>query len=298
MTVLNLGYVILSSPDLPAWRKFGFEAIGAMNASMDDGAVAMKIDEHPFRILVERGDPEQLTAMGWEMASQQAVAVMRDRLLAAGMEVREGSPTEAARRCVTGFISATDPAGNPLEFYHGRTGVGGAFNSPAGVAVFVTGEMGLGHVVVPGVNDMEETRDFYCKVVGLAQSDDLTITLPDERMPQIRIHFLHAENPRHHSLALGSLPSPTGVIHLMLEMRDFDDVGRCLDRVLAGGWKLMASLGRHCNDNMLSFYVVGPGGITFEIGCEGLQLDWDEFEPTVSTVPDHWGHAYQIAPQT
>lgn len=294
MTVLNLGYVILSSQDLAAWRAFGAETIGAM-ASTDASAVRLKIDEHPFRILVEQGDQSRLTAMGWEMSSEEAVTTMRDRLAAAGIGVSAGSAEEAAKRCVTGFIAAADPAGNPLEFYYGRTGVGAAFESPAGVAGFVTGEMGLGHVVVPALGNLNEARDFYRDVIGLGQSDDLTITLPHEA-PPIRVHFLHADSPRHHSLALGSLPSPTGIIHLMLEMRDLDDVGRCLDRVLAGGWKLMASLGRHCNDNMLSFYVVGPGGVAVEIGCEGLQLDWDQFEPTTSTVPDHWGHAYQMAP--
>ena len=55
----------------------------------------------------------------------------------------------------------------------------------------------------------------------------------------------------------------------------------------------MATLGRHCNDNMFSFYVDGPGDVPMEIGCDGLQVDWSDFEPTVSTVPDHWGHAYQ-----
>lgn len=295
MRVLNLGYAILSSADLPAWRKCGVETIGAMDASIDTDAVALKIDEHPFRILIEQGEEDRLTAIGWEMRSQEAVIAMRDKLTAAGLMVRDGTSKEAARRRVTGFIATTDPAGNPIEFYYSRTGVGGKFISSAGVTGFVTGDMGLGHIVVPAPSNMEETCDFYKEVIGLAQSDDLTITLPDERMPQIRVYFLHADNPRHHSLALGSLPSPTGIIHLMLEMRDLDDVGRCLDRVQVAGWKLMASLGRHCNDNMLSFYVIGPAGVPIEIGCEGLQLDWNEFEPTVSTVPDFWGHAYQIA---
>ena len=44
---------------------------------------------------------------------------------------------------------------------------------------------------------------------------------------------------------------------------------------------------------MLSFYAVGPGGIAVEYGCDGLQLDWETFEPTTSTVADIWGHEYQ-----
>ena len=74
-----------------------------------------------------------------------------------------------------------------------------------------------------------------------------------------------------------------------------DEVGACLDRVTNAGYPLLSSLGRHCNDNMLSFYVFGPGGIAVEYGYDGLQFDnWDEFTPTVSTEGDFWGHAYQM----
>ena len=56
----------------------------------------------------------------------------------------------------------------------------------------------------------------------------------------------------------------------------------------------MSTLGRHCNDNMLSFYVFGPGGIAVEYGCEGKTFDWDSFTPTESTVGDFWGHQYVL----
>jgi len=83
-------------------------------------------------------------------------------------------------------------------------------------------------------------------------------------------------------------------VHLILEVPDIDHVGACLDRVQKAGYPLMSTLGRHCNDNMLSFYVVGPGGIAVEYGCEGRQIDWQNFEPTVSTVGDFWGHDYIV----
>ena len=152
----------------------------------------------------------------------------------------------------------------------------------------------MGRIVVSAAEAFEETHDFYTGLLGLGDSDDLTLPPPAEGAPSIRVRFLHASNPRHHSLALFNLPVPSGVVHIMLEMRTIDDVGRAYDRVLAGGWALMAFLGRHCNDNMFSFYVIGPGGVPIEVGCEGRQVDWKDFEPTVSVVPDHWGHAYQL----
>jgi 3,4-dihydroxy-9,10-secoandrosta-1,3,5(10)-triene-9,17-dione 4,5-dioxygenase len=139
---------------------------------------------------------------------------------------------------------------------------------------------------------MDETRAFYQQTLGLADSDDLRLPPPAEGAPDQRILFLHADNPRHHSLGLYNFPVPTGIIHMIFEMPEIDDVGLCLDRVNAAGLPLLGTLGRHCNDQMLSFYVFGPGGIGVEIGCGGLQVDWQNFTPTVSTVGDVWGHVY------
>lgn len=294
MTLSSLGYVMISATDLPAWRRFGTEIIGAMDTAATPDTVALKIDEHPFRLLIEAGDTDQLATIGWEMASRAAWEDLRERLSSEGMTVHSGTADGAARRRVTDFFSSRDPAGNAIEFYFGRTDCGDTFASPAGVSGFVTDGMGLGHIVVSAANAFDATHEFYTSVLGLGDSDDLTMTPPAEGAPEMRVRFMHADNPRHHSLALFNLPVPTGIVHIMLEMRQLDDVGRCYDRAQAGGWSLMATLGRHCNDNMLSFYVNGPANVPLEIGCEGLQLDWSSFEPTVSTVPDFWGHAYQF----
>src|SRR5262245_62207279 len=48
-----------------------------------------------------------------------------------------------------------------------------------------------------------------------------------------------------------------------------DDVGLCLDRALRRKVHMSATLGRHVNDLMLSFYMKTPGGFDVEFGCEG-----------------------------
>lgn len=293
MSISSLGYLMFSAADPAQWRSFGTDVLGAMEAPGSDNGVRLKVDEHPFRLLVEPGGADRLTGMGWELASRKDYEALIAKLEALGLSLRRGDEAGAAKRCVSDYFTTEDPSGNPLEFYYERSGCGGAFTSPIGVSGFVTGEMGLGHVVVPAANALDETHEFYRSVLGFGDSDDLTITPPAEGIPPMRVLFMHADNPRHHSLALFNLPSPTGVAHLMFEMKNIDEVGRCLDRVQSRKMNLMASLGRHCNDNMLSFYVIGPGGVAMEIGCDGLQLDWSDFTPTVSTVPDHWGHAYQ-----
>ena len=72
-----------------------------------------------------------------------------------------------------------------------------------------------------------------------------------------------------------------------------DEVGYCLDRVLARDIPVTSTLGRHTNDRMLSFYMATPGGFALEYGCDGLQMDWEGYTPTVSTRPSLWGHEFQ-----
>ena len=76
-------------------------------------------------------------------------------------------------------------------------------------------------------------------------------------------------------------------------LTDVDEVGYCLDRVNAAGIPVVSTLGRHTNDRMLSFYMATPGGFALEFGCEGLQMDWEGYTPTVSTLPSLWGHKFQ-----
>ena len=71
------------------------------------------------------------------------------------------------------------------------------------------------------------------------------------------------------------LPMPTlsGIVHLMVEVENSDDVGLYLDRALRRKVPMSATLSRHVNDLMLSFYMKTPGGFDVEFGCEGRQVD-------------------------
>ena len=77
-------------------------------------------------------------------------------------------------------------------------------------------------------------------------------------------------NPRHHSLAFLPMPNPAKCVHIMLEVDELDHVGRALERVRKHQAPLSATLGRHMNDEMISFYVRSPGGFDVEFGTDGL----------------------------
>ncbi len=295
MTVAAIGYLRIQATDLAAWMDFGTGVLGLMEAPREDpaGARFLRMDDHPFRFMVEPGDGDLLLATGLEYRTAADWQAACDALQGAGQAVALGSAEEAERRCVSAFASVSDPSGNTIELYHGRKLDYVPLNSPVGVKRFITGDastgdMGFGHAVIPAP-ETEATIAFYTELIGLAISDDLYPPIPGSR-----VVFMHADNPRQHSLALYNQPHPAGVVHIMVEVDSLDEVGLALDRVKQAELPLLATLGRHVNDNMCSFYVLAPGGIAVEFGYDGLLVDWDTHTPTVSTEGDLWGHEYHF----
>ncbi|EUA02408.1 iron-dependent extradiol dioxygenase [Mycobacterium kansasii 732] len=148
--------------------------------------------------------------------------------------------------------------------------------------------------------DDAEALHFYRDVLGFKLRDSMR--LPPQVVgrsadgPPAWLRFFGC-NPRHHSLAFLPLPTPSGIVHLMVEVENSDDVGLCLDRALRRKVPMSATLGRHVNDLMLSFYMKTPGGFDVEFGCEGRQVDDDEWIARESTAVSLWGHDFTVGAQ-
>jgi 3,4-dihydroxy-9,10-secoandrosta-1,3,5(10)-triene-9,17-dione 4,5-dioxygenase len=240
----------------------------------------LRADERAFRVSVTPGDGS-CDFIGWEVADAAALAALVEALEGAGVAV-VADPVLAKERSVTELVRAVDPAGTNLEFFHTPLLPEEPFNSPTG-AEFVTGELGLGHVVLV-VPDMDEAIHFYTDVLGFLESDRV-------RTPRFDILFTHC-NPRHHSLAM--MPSksglPVGLHHFMVEVSELDAVGHALDKVIDGGAQLTSSIGKHINDMMVSFYCQTPSACEVEYGVGGILIDDAVWEPTVHTIENVWGH--------
>jgi len=293
--VANLGYVRLEMQDPAGWAKFAKDVLGFKPGKSRDrsGTKYLRMDRAPFRYMIEKGDADRFVAAGYDMGSKKAFEDQVKVFEKAKIDLCRGDERGCKRRAVKGFASVTDPSGNVVEFFYGRDKQED-FTPGHGIKEFKTGKMGLGHLVLPAPEN-KATINFYRKHMGFGVSDDLSLPAFAPGMPKQRIYFMHAENPRHHTLGLYNFPNPTGVIHLMAEMGSMDEVGECMDRVKAAGLHIFASLGRHANDEMISFYFFAPGGIGFEVGYDGKQVkDWSKFKPTKSTIGDLWGHEYDF----
>ncbi len=256
-------------------------AIGMMVTEPDEtGSILLKMDERPYRFAVHPGTADALAYVGWEVASRQAFERAAEALQRQGVAVEEATEEEASSRQVKGMLRFNDPGGNDVELFHGPVLDHRPFLSPIGVSGFVTGELGLGHVVLRTPNYPEVLR-FYCDTLGFRVSDSMV-------KDGVERTFLRC-NARHHSLALRG-DSIGGLVHVMVEVNTLDDVGYAFDRCLAGAAPVASTIGKHTNDHMISFYMVSPSTFEIEYGYGGRTVDDRTWSTTVLTKPSVWGH--------
>jgi 3,4-dihydroxy-9,10-secoandrosta-1,3,5(10)-triene-9,17-dione 4,5-dioxygenase len=287
----SLGYVKVQATDLPRWRQFAFDVLGfAKGSGPDENALYLRMDERAARIIVVPGDTDKIVTVGWEVRDHAALARVKAALDAAGVPIKELSLEEADARRVEEVIAFDDPAGTSTEVFHGAVLDHSPVVTPFG-ARFVTGEQGLGHVVLPAV-DVPGLFQFYTDVLGFVSRGAFRVPTPPEYGP-VRVRFLGI-NLRHHSLAI--CPAMTlrdpGIIHLMVEVDSLDTVGQALDRVNENGFQLSSTLGRHTNDKMVSFYVRAPGDWDIEFGTDGMRVDETYYTAEEITADSYWGHQW------
>ncbi|QJB68808.1 VOC family protein [Parasphingorhabdus halotolerans] len=290
MGIKGLGYVVIETTDLSKWHDYLTGVVGAMaDGKGADGAALYRIDARAARFRIIKADADRFAVAGWELADQADFDAMADKLRDAGCEVADG---DAASRGVEALASGKDPAGHQFEIFHGAAQADTAFQSPAGVSGFVTGDLGMGHVVY-GSLAFEETHKFYRDVMGFGDSDLPEIEVGPPGTPKMGIAFMHAETGRHHSVAVIQMPAPpTGCVHIMVEAKSRADVDKAYERMAAADVPVSATLGEHTNDQVTSFYMQTPGGFDLEFGFEGLVIDPATWEPTAHTTPSQWGHEW------
>lgn len=289
MQITELGYVVVGAPELEKWRRYGEDVLGMAAADGPNGTLYLKMDSRDFRFLVQPSSKDELFASGWGVASLKDFEAMRSRIEAAGVHVTRGDETGRKLRKVQDYFSFIDPANLRHEVFWGPVASFSRFVSPLGTK-FITGDLGMGHAVLP-TPALDVSLAFWTEVMGFGISDLLHLTLA-EGVPPIRVYFLHCAAGRQHSLALAELSDPTGCNHLMVEVDSVDEVGRCLDRIEQHGVKQTLTLGRHVNDDMISFYMKTPGGFQMEYGAGGAVKDWNTYTVFESTRGSHWGHKF------
>lgn len=283
--IQSFAYIGFTSPATAEWRTFGPEVLGAQLSPRDDDAVALRLDGKAPRLMVHPGPTDDVAYLGWDCGDAAGVAAAVAGLAAAGIAAT-ADPQAAHQRQVAELVTFRDPWGFRHELTYGLADAG-PFVPGRPMAGFVTGEQGLGHLVFL-LPDLAAGLAFYTDVLGFKISDHI-------EWNGVSLRFLHC-NPRHHTLALGSIPGMVGIHHLALEVRELDEVGRTLDLATERGLPMAMGYGKHTNDWMTSFYMRTPSGFDLEYGAGGRTVDDATWEFEVYDDISIWGHRQPAAP--
>ena len=285
---LQLAYLGIQVPEPASLDEFFGEVIGLMPGEPIGPTRTWRDDAKRHRLLIEPGDANDASFVGFEAADGAAFASVVDLVRSAGHDLTEATADECAARGVDRMISTMAPWGVRIELVAGLADASTPFESTLMPSGFHTEGVGFGHCVF-ATTEFDESHRFATEALGLQQTDWLEMELAPGIVLEVR--FYHC-NERHHTLALAHAPFelPQALHHVMFETNDRNDVGAAFDRAWASELPIPNGLGRHDNDGMFSFYVQGPAGFMVEVG-HGARLvsaDWDD-----NRVYDRismWGH--------
>jgi 2,3-dihydroxybiphenyl 1,2-dioxygenase len=288
-SVSQLGYLGLNVSNLAEWVRFAIELLGLEVIDKTEQHFFMRMDEYHHRFIVQEGYEDDVAYIGWEVADERSLQELERQLKNAGVETVRGSAEEAKMRGVLDFLKFADPSGISSEVYFGPlVDFREPFKSQRSISGFVTGSMGLGHIVIR-VDDSARSLQFYRDVLGMRISDFIELSRSHRLGRQVSITFMHC-NPRHHSVAFGELPVPKRLLHFMLQARNLDDVCSTMYLAQDRGVPISGSLGRHTNDHMVSFYMRSPSGFEIEYGFGARTVDDAIWKVQHHYSGSIWGH--------
>lgn len=291
LTPSNLGYFVFNASNLEAWKTFAVDLVGMqLGDRSDEESLVLRLDDQSQRIVLEKGASDDLAAIGWEMASEEALEALVTHIKNQGTPIQLADQALQSKRGVEKLYSCLDPNGLSHELYFGAATVpmNKAFRSSVLRGKFIADSLGAGHYVAIA-EDADLTRQFYLQSLCLRLSDFIRGEVAPGG-PILDATFMHTKTGRHHSAAFAAMPSPKKLHHFMVQVEDMNDVGLAFQRCKDAGVPLMMELGHHPNDQMFSFYVQTPGGFGLEVGWGGIVIDEQNWEVKSYSQLSDWGH--------
>ena len=290
MAVSQLAYLGIGVSDMGAWKTFATDILGMQIIERaDDGTVYLRMDENHHRIALHPSGEDDVLYIGLQTPTMAEYEGTKAALKVAGVATTQSTQAEIAHRRLIDFVKF-ETGGLPFELSIGpNTRWDPPFQPARPMSGFKTGALGFGHVVLRST-DRDESAGLLTKALGFRVSDYINTMV-----------FLHC-NPRHHSIAfqpsIPDLPRSRDkkMWHFQLETNTLDDVGTALDLATRAGVPVVSSLGRHSNDQMVSFYMSTPSGFEVEYGWGGRLVDdavWQVQRHDRGTI---WGHKVQLEP--
>nr|WP_176392238.1 VOC family protein [Sphingomonas sp. CDS-1] len=281
--VTELGYIGFEVSSLSDWRDMAEELLGMEYVPDDDGA-RLRMDYWHQRIVLHEGSSDDLAYAGFRLSGPEDFHAKRRELEALGIPFEVATAAQAEERHTLELMRLEDPTGLPIELFHGPQVDRHAPIRPGrGMhGHFKVGNDGLGHMIIRE-RGMDASERFYREALGMRGSIEARLEVGNQKIAPM---FMHC-NPRGHSIAFGIPGFNKRIQHFMVEVDNLDDVGMAYELAKERGAPILTSIGRHQNDNMVSFYLQTPSGFFVEYGWGGTPaLQQSEYNPR----GDSWGH--------
>ncbi|WP_375210863.1 VOC family protein [Hyphococcus sp.] len=264
MSVVELGYMGLSVSDADAWKTYAGEIAGMQVVDRGEkDRFYLRMDEWSRRFTLHLDGGDDLKYLGWRVAGPRELDDMARTLEAANHEFEIADNAECEERGVLAMLKLLDPSGNPTEIFHGpEVSVSEPFHPGRPMyGRFLTGDQGIGHLILRQ-HDNEKAIAFY-EMLGLRGGVEYKLTLPNGMLAQ---PIFMSCNARQHSIAFGLGPMEKRVNHFMFEYTHLDDLGLAHDEIRKRQIDVALQLGKHSNDQALTFYAANPSGWLWEFG--------------------------------
>ena len=258
MNLNALGYVGIRTKNLDDWADYGTRFLGMQLVDKSRGTLALRMDDRKQRVIIHSDEDEGPSFYGWEVDNAGALDALAAHLEKSGVKVARGSRALADERRVKDLIVFSDPIGNRLEVFHGAECATDPFKPGRSISGFRTGPLGMGHAVLTAAR-LDDVVPFYTEILNFKPTDYI--------LKPFKAYFFHI-NARHHSLAFIDT-GKNGIHHMMFEVCYLDDVGQAYDLALRKPDMIGATLGRHVNDHVTSFYSYSPSQFMVEYGWGG-----------------------------
>src|ERR1700738_2960375 len=99
MSIRSLGYLRIETTDVAARREYGLKVLGMLEGrGLTEGALYLRMDDFPARLVIVPGEHDRLAEAGWECADAEGLQEIRNRLDVEGTPYKEASAAELADR--------------------------------------------------------------------------------------------------------------------------------------------------------------------------------------------------------
>jgi len=281
MGITRLGHVGLVVPDVDGYADFLVRALGARVVARDEETTQLALNSRHHQIRLRAGAAAGCDGVGFDVSDTAALAALRERAVAAGLDVVSDAPADPA---VPEGITIQIPDGPAVELC---VGVGAAPSAVDGADPYriahgsIPRIKKLGHVTI-GTPNAEGVEQAFVDVLGFRVSDRFPGVLSWARC-----------NADHHSAGFAPAEAP-GLHHIAYEIESFAHYEVFADRLAALGTRLVWGPGRHGPGNNLFAYFEDPAGNLIEIYSDLIQienehdyvaLDWADLQE----VGNRWG---------